>query len=70
MRAFGTKPNYLISSTDANIPIGRSIPAVTHRHGGIAGRHHSLDEWTDVEKTSSVRATQFILATIVSLATD
>ena len=70
MRAFGTKPNYLISSTDANIPIGRNIPAVTIARGGITDRQHSLDEWTDVEKTSSVKGTQLILATIVSLATN
>ena len=70
MRAFGLKPNYEFQSSDTNIPISREIPAAGISHGGIAGRHHSLDEWTDVEKTSSVRATQFILATIVSLATD
>jgi tripeptide aminopeptidase len=70
MRAFGLKPNYEFQSSDTNIPISREIPAGGISHGGIAGRHHSLDEWTDVEKTSSVRATQFILATIVSLATD
>lgn len=70
MRAFGAKPNYLISSTDANIPIGLNIPAVTIARGGITDRQHSLDEWTDVEKTSSVKGTQLILATIVSLATN
>ena len=69
MRAFGTKPNYLISSTDANIPIAGN-PSVTIARGGITDRQHSLDEWTDVEKTSSVKGTQLILATIVSLATD
>jgi tripeptide aminopeptidase len=64
------KPNYVTSSTDANIPISRNIPAVTIAHGGIGGRHHALDEWTDVERTSSVKGTQLILATIVSLATN
>jgi tripeptide aminopeptidase len=70
MRAFGMKPSYRIQSTDANIAISRNIPAATIGHGGIGGRHHSLDEWTDVEKTSSVNGTALILATIVSLAVD
>ena len=70
MRAFGMKPSYRIQSTDANIAISRNIPAATIGHGGIGGRVHSLDEWTDVEKTSSVHGTTLILATIVSLAMD
>ena len=70
MTAFGMKPNYMIQSNDANIAISRNIPAATIGHGGIGGRHHSLDEWTDVEKTSSVNGARLVLATIVSLATD
>jgi di/tripeptidase len=70
MRAFGMKPHYRIQSSDANIPISRNIPAATIGHGGVGGRHHSLDEWTDVEKSSSVNGTALILATIVSLAVD
>jgi di/tripeptidase len=69
VRAFDMKPNYITSSTDANIAISRNLPA-TIGHGGSGGRVHSLDEWTDVERTRSVNGTRLILATIVSVATE
>ena len=45
------------SSTDANIPTSIGIPAGTIGLGK-GGRQHSLDEWVDVEKMSSMQAAQ------------
>jgi di/tripeptidase len=68
VRAMGMTPKFSFSSTDANIPIRRGIPAITIDSGGRGGRAHALDEWIDVEKTSSVRGIQTALVTILSLA--
>jgi tripeptide aminopeptidase len=43
--AFGVQPSLRISSTDANLPISKGIPAVTMSRGGISGNSHSPDEW-------------------------
>lgn len=43
--AFGIEPSLRISSTDANLPISKGIPAVTMSRGGISGNSHSPDEW-------------------------
>jgi len=43
--AFGIKPELKISSTDANLPISKGIPAVTMSRGGVSGNSHSPDEW-------------------------
>ena len=43
--AFGIAPSLRISSTDANLPIAKGIPAVTMSRGGISGGSHSLNEW-------------------------
>ena len=67
LEAFGMKPSYNIGSTDSNIPISMGIPAVTIGRGP-GGRVHSLDEWTDVEKTSSLRAAQVVLAVVPGAA--
>jgi acetylornithine deacetylase/succinyl-diaminopimelate desuccinylase-like protein len=68
VRAMGMTPKFSFSSTDANIPISLGIPAITIDSGGRGGRAHALDEWIDVEKTSSVRGIQTALVTILSLA--
>ena len=67
-RAFGFLPRYSIASTDANIPISMNIPAITVASGGTGSRAHALDEWIDVEKTSSVRGINVLMATILALA--
>ena len=41
----GIEPNYLLSSTDSNIPISMGIPAITIGRGGKGGNAHSLNEW-------------------------
>ena len=43
--AFGVQPSLRISSTDANLPISKGIPAVTMSRGGVSGGSHSPDEW-------------------------
>ena len=67
LKAFGLKPNYSISSTDSNIPISLGIPAITIGRGP-SERSHSLDEWTDVEKSSAVKAAQVALAIVFAAA--
>jgi tripeptide aminopeptidase len=70
MGAFDKVPVWEISSTDANIPISLGIPAVamSRNSGGKGGRNHSLDEWTDVEKTQAVKDFEITAATILSIA--
>jgi tripeptide aminopeptidase len=68
LRAFGLTPAFAIASTDSNVPIGMGIPAITIGVGGLGGRAHALDEWTDVEKASVVRAGQVALAIVLSAA--
>jgi acetylornithine deacetylase/succinyl-diaminopimelate desuccinylase-like protein len=67
MKAFGLRPGYSIGSTDSNIPISMGLPAVTIGPGR-SGRAHSLDEWVDVEKQSSVQAAQVALAIVLAAA--
>ena len=44
-QAFGIEPKLQISSTDANLPISKGIPAVTMARGGISGSAHAPEEW-------------------------
>ena len=67
VKTFGLTPRYGISSTDSNIPISLGLPAITIGRGP-SERSHSLDEWTDVEKTSAVKAAQVALAIILAAA--
>ena len=68
IRAMGMTPKFSFSSTDSNIPISLGIPAITIDSGGRGGRAHALDEWIDVEKTTSVRGIQTALVTLLALA--
>ena len=68
IRAFGMSPSYGGSSTDANIPMSLGIPAITLESGGSGSRNHTLDEWIDVEKTSSVRGIGVAMGVLLSLA--
>lgn len=42
---FGNRPTLDRSSTDANVPISRGIPAITIGAGGVSANSHSLNEW-------------------------
>jgi len=68
IRAVGMTPTYSISSTDSNVPISLGIPAITIDSGGRGGRAHALDEWIDVEKSSSLRGIQSALLLLLTLA--
>lgn len=68
VKAFGMTPIYSMSSTDSNIPISMGIPAITLDSGGRGGRPHALDEWIDVEKTSSVKGIFAAMGILLSLA--
>jgi acetylornithine deacetylase/succinyl-diaminopimelate desuccinylase-like protein len=68
IRATGMTPTFSFSSTDSNIPISLGIPAITIDSGGRGGRAHALDEWIDVEKTSSLRGIQSALILLLTLA--
>ncbi len=67
-RAHGFSPEHAASSTDANIPMSLGIPAIKIGSGGTGGRAHSLAEWIDVEKTSSLAGMSASLAAILALA--
>lgn len=70
MRVYDKVPVWETSSTDANIPISLGIPAFAmgRSSGGKSGRGHSLDEWTDVEKTQAVKDFEVAAAMILSIA--
>jgi len=68
IRAFGMTPTVGVSSTDANIPLSMSIPAITLESGGTGSRNHTLDEWIDVEKIASVRGIHIAMGVLLSLA--
>jgi di/tripeptidase len=68
IQAAGMKPTFSFSSTDANIPISLGIPAITIDSGGRGGRAHALDEWIDVEKTSSVKGIEVAMTILLALA--
>ena len=67
---FDKVPVWDTNSTDANIPISLGIPAfaIGRHSGGKGGRGHSLDEWTDVEKTQAVKDFEVAAAMILSIA--
>ena len=55
-RYFGLTPRLDESSTDANVPIARGIPAITIGRGGIGGNSHSPDEfWVNTNGTRGIR---------------
>ncbi|MES2894463.1 MAG: M20/M25/M40 family metallo-hydrolase [Pseudomonadota bacterium] len=66
--AFGYAPSFEASSTDANAPMAKGVPAITIGSGGTGGRAHSTDEWIDVEKGPSVRGMTVGLAAILATA--
>jgi acetylornithine deacetylase/succinyl-diaminopimelate desuccinylase-like protein len=67
---FDKVPVWETNSTDANIPISLGIPAfaISRNSGNKGGRSHSLDEWTDVEKTQAVKDFEMTAAMILSIA--
>jgi acetylornithine deacetylase/succinyl-diaminopimelate desuccinylase-like protein len=66
--AHGLKPDLGASSTDANMPMSLGIPGITIGSGGSGGRAHSLDEWIDVEKGSSLKGMTVGLTMLLATA--
>lgn len=66
--AHGLKPDLGASSTDANMPMSLGIPGITIGSGGSGGRAHSLDEWIDVEKESSLGGMKIGLTMLLATA--
>jgi acetylornithine deacetylase/succinyl-diaminopimelate desuccinylase-like protein len=64
-RSLGFDVPAVASSTDANIPIGLGIPAVTIDGGGKGGGAHSLGEWFDT--ADSHLGTQWALLFVLTL---
>lgn len=65
-RYFGLEPTLDISSTDANVPIARGIPAVTIGGGGVGRGAHSPEEfWVDENSDLGIRR---VLLLVVSEA--
>lgn len=60
----GKEPRYAISSTDANIPLSRGIPAICIG-GGIGGGAHTLREYLDIP--SLVPGLQQLIRILVSM---
>lgn len=66
--AHGLKPDLGASSTDANMPMSLGIPGITIGSGGSGGRAHSIDEWIDVEKGSSLKGMTIGLTMLLATA--
>lgn len=66
-RAVGVEPKYLPpSSTNANFPIDKGLPALCIGAGGDAGNSHALDEWFD--PTDSYTGPQKCLLMLYAMA--
>lgn len=70
MEVFDKMPVWETASTAANIPISLGIPAfaMASQSGTRTGRSHSLDEWTDVEKSGAVKDFALALAILLGVA--
>jgi acetylornithine deacetylase/succinyl-diaminopimelate desuccinylase-like protein len=58
-------PATVAGSTDANVPMGLGIPAITASGGGISDKAHSLDEW--YEPVNAWLGPQGLLLTTIAL---
>ena len=67
-RVVGRVPMLNYSSTDANVPIALGIPGIAMGAGGRGDRAHSLDEWVDVDKASSLPGLERALLVTLYLA--
>ncbi len=68
IKSFGMTPTYGMSSTDSNIPMSLGIPSITLESGSTGSRNHTLEEWIDVEKTSSVRGINSAMGILLALS--
>src|SRR5690606_12765002 len=61
----GGKGETRAGSTDANVPMSLSIPAIILGSGGKSGGSHSLKEWYD--PTDAWKGSQVAFTTVLSL---
>jgi acetylornithine deacetylase/succinyl-diaminopimelate desuccinylase-like protein len=67
VKAFGLSPRFNFGSTDSNIPIAMGIPAITIGRGP-GGRGHALDEYTTVERSSTVQSVKVAMTILLAIA--
>ncbi|HEY0673015.1 MAG TPA: M20/M25/M40 family metallo-hydrolase [Longimicrobiales bacterium] len=68
-RLLGLTPLMDRSSTDANLPISRGVPAITVGRGGYSANAHSPDEfWINVQSTRGIRRVMLIALAEAGLA--
>jgi tripeptide aminopeptidase len=65
--AFGEISSLGTFSTDANIAMSLGVPAITLTWGGTGGNAHTVEEWVDVERTSSVRGMTIGMTTLLAM---
>ena len=63
-RFLGLEPEFVSSSTDANVPIALGIPTVAIGAGGRAGGIHTLGEW--FENDGGARGIERVLLTVLA----
>lgn len=68
MKKNGLSPLYVTTSTDADMPIGLGIAAITIAAGGNGSGYHSLKEWTDVDRSPSVKGIETALVVLLAAA--
>ena len=66
-QALGLESDTSASSTDANLPISRGIPAITIDGGGRGGSSHSPDEWYE-ETADAFKGPQWAALIVATLA--
>ena len=64
VRALGLQPEFRIGSTDSNLPMSLSIPAVTLGGGGRSDNAHSVNEW--FEPAGAWKGPQMVLLTLLA----
>ncbi|WP_294392269.1 M20/M25/M40 family metallo-hydrolase [uncultured Sphingomonas sp.] len=67
-QAEGISPKLTASSTDSNVPMGLSIPAITISRAAAGDRGHSTDEWIDTERTASQKVKRLNLLILLAAA--
>lgn len=71
LQAVGLSAELGASSTDANIPISKGIPAVTISRGGMSKNAHSLSEsWQDINTLQSEQAAMLLLLMTAGYVND
>ncbi|NWK96389.1 peptidase M20 [Sphingobium lactosutens] len=66
--AEGVTARLSFSSTDANVPMGLGIPAITIPRAAKGERGHSTDEWIDISAPESLKVKRMDLLAILAAA--